>query len=363
MIAAKIRGNDCLCVGYTMGGTKDVWTLAIQAMPNTELLSGTQRRLLAEILKRKSKQRRGVDALRFKVDHEDDMEALSQLENSRFLERRDDLYFIRLLGLAELSSTHPAAESLLYLCAHVFATVREHYKHHPGDQITVGDLARYADLPRLDVRGALDYLLEPGIWGGYSTDLDQPNAYVVASERILHYKSLDAIIEQLRGWALASAPVTDSVVAGSRENQTDAPVERAHWIVSLPVALRKVFEEVYASIDAGQSSLPIMGLRTVIELTLNELGGDVGNFYVKLDKLVESKRITESKRQVLQDLLEVGHASAHRGHVPNREEVRDTLECVETVVHELLVLEHKARRLRDSAPARHRHIKPSSEKP
>lgn len=332
-------------------------------MPKTELLSGTQRRLLAEILKRTSNRRAGVDALRFKVDHEDDMETLSQLENSRFLERRGDLYFIRLLGLAELAPTHPAAESLLHLCAHVFATVREHYKHHPGNQITVGDLARQADLPRPDVRSALDYLLEPGIWGGHSTDLDQPSAYVVASERILHYKSLDAIIEQLRGWALASAPATDSAVAGNREIQTDTPTERAHWVASLPVVLRTLFQEIYDSIDAGQSILPIMGLRTIIELTLNELGGDLGNFQVKLDKLVETKRITESKRQVLQDLLEVGHASAHRGHVPNREEVWATLECVETVVHDLLVLEQKARRLRESAPMRHRHVKASTEKP
>ena len=184
------------------------------------LLTPKQRRLLGELLKLVSKRRAGVDALRFNAGHEDDLEEMSRLENSRFLERRDNQYIVRLLGLAELAPTNAIADSVMHLCAHLFSTLRRHYKHHPGDKISIPDLALEADLPESEVRCALDYLVEQGIWDGRSVDLDKPDAYVIPGERILPYKSLGAVVEQLRGWALASAPATGTVGGGAgREAQ------------------------------------------------------------------------------------------------------------------------------------------------
>lgn len=80
--------------------------------------------------------------------------------------------------------------------------------------------------------------------------------------------------------------------------------------------MRELLEEIYRSLDAGSLRLPMMGLRTLIDMMVLEKIGDVGTFKQKLRELEREGFISPQNREALYAALEMGNATAHRGHVP-----------------------------------------------
>jgi hypothetical protein len=124
------------------------------------------------------------------------------------------------------------------------------------------------------------------------------------------------------------------------------------WHAQLGETFRKLYAEVYLTLNTGAVALPAMGLRAILDLALNDVLGDVGGFAEKLKRLVSGAIVTERRRQVIADVLEVGHAAMHRGYVPSAERVHEVLTIVEHVVHELLIAEGVATRIRSETPPR-----------
>lgn len=167
-------------------------------------LSKQDQKLLEDLFSEFGVQPDGVNAARFRAKREDQLADIDALVRDGFIERKDKLYWLGLLALSELAETNSRAESLLYLCSHIFKVVRAHYVETPETPLPLAHLAKVAEQPEPLVRKALRYLIQFPIWAGYSSDtLAEDDAYVMPGESVLKYKTLDACIAQLREWSKA----------------------------------------------------------------------------------------------------------------------------------------------------------------
>jgi len=116
-------------------------------------------------------------------------------------------------------------------------------------------------------------------------------------------------------------------------------------------------EEVYYGLQKEMRVLPSIGLRTVIDFVCTELAGDIGGFVQKLNKLERDKHITPKNKELLESALEVGHASAHRGHFPELTDLHSVLDIVNHLLKEVYILGPKSLRLKSVTPQRKRKNK------
>lgn len=86
-----------------------------------------------------------------------------------------------------------------------------------------------------------------------------------------------------------------------------------------------------------------MGLRAIIEAIMIDKVADNGSFSENLTRFYSRGFISDIQRQALQAALELGHASIHRGYVPDRFQLQTALDITENLVHLLYVLESHAK--------------------
>ena len=60
------------------------------------MIDDTSKTLLKRILKVSTESSRGIEAVRFRADHEDYLDLLDTLEAERYIDRRRDRYYVRL---------------------------------------------------------------------------------------------------------------------------------------------------------------------------------------------------------------------------------------------------------------------------
>ena len=323
-----------------------------QRKSSTKPLNAVRIALLADLFSEGS----GTSVVRFRAKHENHRGDIDFLQNAGYIEQNDRVYSISLIGLAAIRKSNQRAESLLYLCNHIYSVLQGEYRRDPERQIPLKSLPALVDMPEADVRRAVPYLFQAySIWSSRSGDWSSDTAFVLLSENVLDYGSFDAVIEKQRAAREQGPSMSAFEVYGApRKPAAVSAPPVPDWLDRLPMNVRKVLQEVYVALSQDLRALPAMGLRAVLDLVMNDLVGDKGGFAAKLNVLVADKHITESKKRILEDVLEVGHASAHRGHLPAARAVRDALTIVENVVYELVVMPAAAKKLRASAPARRR---------
>ena len=95
-----------------------------------------------------------------------------------------------------------------------------------------------------------------------------------------------------------------------------------------------------------------MGLRAVVDMACNDVLGDIGGFDKKLEALKSSGWITGAQKRTLSNALELGHAAAHRGHMPTRKGIALLCDIVEHLLKQLYLHEPASEELRRGVPAR-----------
>lgn len=126
------------------------------------------------------------------------------------------------------------------------------------------------------------------------------------------------------------------------------------WRDNLPQEVRDMHREVYDALHAKAPCCATMGLRTLIDMTLTQLVGDLGNFTNKLAAAVQKGQLTPQHRKTLEAAIEAGSAAAHRGFTPNENQIEDVLGIVEHLLQGFYVLEQVSNRLREQIPPRAR---------
>ena len=97
----------------------------------------TVRALLADLFQRQALEPDGVNALRFRAQHEQQLAMLDHMAAVGWIRQRDRFYYVTLVSLADLAAENARADSLLYLCKHLFECLRQQYKLDP-DKMTRG---------------------------------------------------------------------------------------------------------------------------------------------------------------------------------------------------------------------------------
>lgn len=115
-----------------------------------------------------------------------------------------------------------------------------------------------------------------------------------------------------------------------------------------------LLQEVYVALQNGAPALAAMGIRALIEAVMIKKVGDNGTFKENLSALLRKGLVSELDVQHLRDVLEVGHAAIHRGHLPTVQDVLNALDVAETLVKRLYLDKNTVDALKKSIPHRNR---------
>ncbi len=159
----------------------------------------TKTRLLKDIFWATRAEPNGVTRRTFLAKHPDDVHAIDELTASGEIQCRDGEHLrLPLLGLVELADVLPAAESVRYLCAHLFDVLRVEFIEHPDAQVSQSDVAALADMPERKVAQALEYLMDAPIFDGWSTSADGFRSQIQISDLIVKYRTFSDVIDAMR---------------------------------------------------------------------------------------------------------------------------------------------------------------------
>jgi hypothetical protein len=125
-----------------------------------------------------------------------------------------------------------------------------------------------------------------------------------------------------------------------------------HWRRNLPGEHMLLLDEIYESLDIGNSTLPMMGARTIVDLVMRDKVGDSGTFKQKLEQLQKKEFISGMNRKVLEAALNAGNAAAHRAYSPTKRHVQAVMDIVENLLEAVYVLPTVADELMKTTPAR-----------
>ena len=101
------------------------------------------------------------------------------------------------------------------------------------------------------------------------------------------------------------------------------------WFEDLPdPTLRQISGEIYKSLETESLYLATFGSRTLIDRLIVLTVGDQGNFVKGLSALLSSGKVSEHERSILEPTIQAGHAAAHRGWAPTREQLNTILDTV-----------------------------------
>lgn len=125
------------------------------------------------------------------------------------------------------------------------------------------------------------------------------------------------------------------------------------WFEDLPdPTICAISEEIYKSLQTGSNYLAAFGSRTLIDRLIILTVGDQGNFGKGLNALQAEGMLSSHEREILEPVVQAGHAAAHRGWAPTKEQLATILDTVEGLIHRLLVLPKLAEELEEAVPSR-----------
>ncbi|MFK0087576.1 DUF4145 domain-containing protein [Pseudomonas sp. NPDC090755] len=104
------------------------------------------------------------------------------------------------------------------------------------------------------------------------------------------------------------------------------------WVDRLPDSWQSMLKETYKALHADSRRLAIMGARTLVDMYMNDSVGDVGGFEKKMNSLVSEGHLGDQDKTALVAALEAGHAAAHRGFLPESEQVAHVMDIVENLL-------------------------------
>ncbi|MHB8534570.1 MAG: DUF4145 domain-containing protein [Sulfuricaulis sp.] len=328
-------------------------------------LERKKRALLKEIFSQSTTTPAGVEAAWFRAQRESELDLMDELERDGFLRREEGRYLVSLTALPQI--THPLAKASLSAFEKIFLALKDSYREQLLTPVRVDALAKKLGLEERHVRTCLNYMVEGSWWGGHSTDLlSAPDATITPSESILKIRQFRDVIKQLQGWQEQRLEDRKNTVPISQLRQIlpsaglgrfgvdEALVGRPKpdWYKRLPDNVRALLDEVYLGLSNNMHALPSMGLRTVIDMVCVDLVGDIGSFADKLKALRSHGYVSDREKAILEIAIDVGSASAHRGHNPSMEDINSLLDICEHLLKGVYVLPATSEVLRKAVPPR-----------
>lgn len=122
--------------------------------------------------------------------------------------------------------------------------------------------------------------------------------------------------------------------------------------------IEKFLTEIYSALQNDSRRLVALGIRALLELIMVEQVGDNGTIGNNVDKFLGEGHVAVKNQEIFRNqLIETGHATMHRKHVPSSQDIDVLLEITESLIASIYVHPHKAKTL-TAIPKRERK-KPS----
>ena len=300
----------------------------------------------------------GEDKRRFRVRHHEEIETIDAMVMGGEIREYQERYRPALLALTTLTDH----EVLAFLgdCDAVFSALRARYLVNYVDPIAVDELAAQSGMDAGRFRRALGLLNEDvsviAVSQGNHCD---PDHKVSPAERVLTLRSFANAVFELQG--LQSAFGGGKYFFNATSEELLGPVtakmttnSSPRWIVELPDDLGALLNEIHKARLEGLLALPVMGVRAAIDMACSNLVGDIGGFEAKLKELAKLGHVSEAQRRTLSAVIDLGHASAHRGHIPDSKDVDAIIDILERLLKSLYLDSETVDRLKLNTPSRGR---------
>jgi hypothetical protein len=113
-----------------------------------------------------------------------------------------------------------------------------------------------------------------------------------------------------------------------------------------------LLREIYSALHNGSRTLAVMGARALLEHLMLSRISDQGSFVKNLDLFQNDGFLSSFQREMVESILEAGHAAMHRGYIPTTEDVNVVIDVTESLVESLYVHSKMASSLGSRIPAR-----------
>lgn len=110
--------------------------------------------------------------------------------------------------------------------------------------------------------------------------------------------------------------------------------------------------EIYVALQNDSTRLAVMGVRALIEHVMIDKVGDIGTFKENLNEFEKKGFISKLQKEILEPVLDAGHATIHRSYNPSVSDVGSLIDITENIIESLYVNERRAQRLKGKIPPR-----------
>lgn len=336
--------------------------------------------LLAELFEDSNGSPPGIHADRYRADHPELIDLLDRLESAQlFLRRQQDNprnYQLTVFALplveSESSSRYVQTMEVFYVAMRAF------YRERLSEPVSLAELIEIAqssgDIPLKDakeIKDALFYLVDgTSVWSGRSRDFPyDTNSTLSVSELVLRHPTVLSIIEQFYDWHILNPRrivATDGDLFGADDKR---PIETSFfgqceqslpaWYERLDDTKKALIAEVETALRENLSSLPTMGLRSLLESIILDHIEERGTFKANIEEFVKRGFMTSKQAEVVSSVVDAGNAAVHRAYFPNREDILLCLEVVKHLAHGLYILGPQIEELAAKTPRRPSKVKPN----
>lgn len=337
---------------------------------NLDVLSVSNATLISTLLNSCEASQTFIEAKLFRRDHYSQVEVIDQLEKHRYLIKEQvaekQLYRVSLTAMVQLAECQ-AAQNIIAMAELMWRAFREHYVKSLDHSLTLRTIADSIGLSIVLVTRVHTYMREWWHTPSCFTPADSMDPAVTVREEVLRYMKFSDCVQQMRelqaeqiqspnhgfvGWSQLDIEPKAPPVSGL------ALTRKPSWLGKLPPHAQALMREIYSAMDAGLLALPAMGIRAVIDVVSDGiLGVAYQSFDQKLDALSSQGHLSPDQHGVLQAVVQVGHAAAHRSHVPDRDAVQLMLDTLEHVLYTAYELDGASQILSAKTPPRPPRVK------
>ncbi len=306
-----------------------------------------------------------LQAARYRADHPQWLDILDEFANNKFLLDRDSdykNYRVRVYALGLIEDRR--ADELLELMNNIFQIFKTLYVKHLSDLIPLPKIIDLIGADSNQVREALFYMRDAhDVWSGVTNSFPYgDNAAIGISESVLRKNNFGDVISEFYEWHFINARSRVHALetgAGARVAQEPRGffgevnvTAEPEWYKRLDDNKKALIKELDIAVRNGLVALPTMGLRTLIESIMRDKVGGEGSFNDSLKAFRRAGYVTDQHAELIDRVIEAGHASIHRMHFPNETDVLACLDVVKHLIEGVYILRPKVNAVAENTPKR-----------
>ncbi|CAO3355477.1 DUF4145 domain-containing protein [Azospirillum palustre] len=115
-------------------------------------------------------------------------------------------------------------------------------------------------------------------------------------------------------------------------------------------SIKSLLSEIYVACQNDQRRLAVMGVRALLEHIMIGKVGDQGTFAGNLSKFLDDRYISRPQKDVLDTVLEAGHATMHRFYNPSKRDLKTVVDIVENLIQTIVIHGRRAAELAKRIP-------------